>query len=133
MYSKSTVINLAVSVCTVSVLAGVFSVLIFDLVGYTPCFLLACVFSAFLYPLCLGFTRSSAGYWKGQITLIFILTVAEAFAEVLYFYKMEPIHHDFRESAAIGVWYFGASIMIAICLYPLGYWVPRGLRHVIEA
>ena len=133
MHSKSTMTNLAVSACTVSVLAWVFSALIFDLVSYTSYFLLACVFSAFLYPLSLALTRSNAGYWKGQVALIFIFTVAEAFAEALYFNKMEPIHHDFRESTAIGIWYLGASIMIAICFYPLGYWVSRTLRHVTEA
>jgi hypothetical protein len=125
MLRKEWMLKLSVSVCLLVVLAWLFSVITSDLVRDTSYFLLACIVSAVIYPFSLGVMRTGMGFWKELLALLVILLLAQAFAEGVYFWKMNDARHDEGEAYAISLLYLGASFVAAALFYPLGYWVPR--------
>jgi hypothetical protein len=125
MLKSEWVMRSALSVCLLSGLAWLFSVLTFHMVRDTSYFLLACIVSAVIYPFCLGVTRAGMGFWKGLLLLLLILLLAQAFAEGVYFLKMNASHHDEGEAIGVSVIYLVASFVAAALFYPLGFWVPR--------
>jgi riboflavin transporter FmnP len=129
MVRNEWVMKSALSVCLLSALAWLFSVLTFHLVRETSYFLLACAAAAVIYPLILGVTRAGMGFWNGLLLLLLILLLAQTFAEGVYFWKMNAIHHDEGEAFVISLLYLGASFVAAALFYPLGFWVPRWFKH----
>ena len=130
MLKNEWVMKSTLSLCLLTGLAWLFSIVTFHLVRDTSWFLLACIVSALIYPFSLGMTRTGVGFWKGLLLLLLILLLAQIFAEGVYFWKMNAAHHDEGEASLVSLIYLGASFVSAALFYPLGFWVPRWFKHL---
>jgi hypothetical protein len=121
MKIKTILINLALSACVATLLSYAFSIFIFDLTTYTLSAILLTIFCAVLYPFCSRLTQTDIGFVKGMLILPLILTFAVGFSEVVYYRKMEAIHHDFSECMVVLVICWLNLVCIAISFYTVGY------------
>lgn len=115
----------ALSAGTMLVLACAFSVLTLRFKLDPSWFLLVCILASIMYPVSLSMARTGMTFWKGYTAFLVILLLAQAIAHGIYFFKMNAIHHDEGEAGAVAFIYFLASLVTAVVLYPLGFWIPR--------
>ena len=123
----SAVVNLVAFACLTSLFSYAYSIWLFNLPLYASYILGVCIFSAILYPFFLRMTRSDMGYLKGMLIFGLIPAVSLGYAEIVYYTKMEPIHHDFGESVGVLGLLWMILESVAICFYTIGYFGSRRL------
>ena len=95
--SRSLACNIGAFAFLTAVLSIVCSNLIFNLANYSSQICTIFIVSSILYPAFLLVTHCEIGYLKEALINVLILTVALGSSEVVYYSKMESIHHDFGE------------------------------------
>jgi|GEM_PF-7135334 len=107
-----------------AVLACLFSILSWWPHANSRLYVLAWAGTAILYPYALAWTRSRIGFWKGLLTLLALLEVAQILAFVGYIARMHGLSHcdyvtvhlfpsDLIESAVLALACYSAGSLAA--------------------
>jgi len=131
MSNKANMVSAVINICAVSVLSYAFTILSFKPLSDVTGFVLVCVIASFVYPCLFAVTGSEMGYWRGSLSFLLIMVVAQVVGFAAYALKTHAIQHGDRESLYPFGIYLAASVVIAVLLYSLGYWVSSCLarRH----
>ncbi len=125
MIKRARVLNLAGSICLLAVLSYLYSIWLFNLPLYSDHIFAACALSAIAYPVFLSAIRSSSRYFEGLLIFLVIITAALLSSEVVYYLKMEAIHHDFGESVGL-LAFMGIVLGItAASFYTIAYFASK--------
>lgn len=125
MAAKAVLVNLAIFVSLTALISRLYSIFFFKIVTYTPLILGVCALSSMLYPVCLRALRSEIGYLKEVLILLLVFPTALGIPGIVYYRRMEPLHHDFSESIVILALYLMALESIAVASYSITFFALR--------
>jgi hypothetical protein len=112
---RTIAINLAVPIGLAILLSIVLSRMIFHLSENASIITLFCILSSVAYPICLRATKTEIGYLRELLILACVFVIAFGVSELVYYSKMEPVHHDSGEALPIlGFYVLWWGVMAAV-------------------
>lgn len=121
MKGSATIINFAAFIGLVLPLSIAFSCMTFHLDENLSLLLLLCVFSSVAYPIFLRATRAEIGYLRELLILVVVFVVVFGVSELVYYCKMEPIHHDFGEAFPLLGFFFLCWEGVAVLSFTVAF------------
>jgi hypothetical protein len=118
---RTKVINLAVAIGLAMLLSIAFSRMTFHLSENASVITLFCISTSVAYPMCLRATKAEIGYLRELLILAFVFVIAFGVSELVYYSKMEPVHHDSGEALPILGFYVLWWGLIAVLSYSIAF------------